>query len=337
MSVTREKIRGMFLGAFIGDTLGKPVETWTPDRIQQTYGRLAEIKDPSHHKWFTGQPAGTWTDDTQLTLAVAEGILKAGLDMDAQKEVHVAAMRESTDGWGGSTKHSVCRLANGAHWSKSGQAGSDVGKGTGAGNGVPMKVTPVGAWIAMQPEPGTVMTQALDFIADLSKMTHMTSISASAGMAMAVAAAYCLIHRPDSFDPIRFSSRLVAASTYGRLTLPETIGEDDLTHRLALCGHYQDYTPERIISDFGGGSCYCYHSVPFTMMFFLKGYNTVESLYDVVNGGGDTDSNGSMLGALLGALHGEGIFPAHLTDALNPDQKAIVLDVAERFYSKFGA
>jgi ADP-ribosylglycohydrolase len=73
--VTKDKIVGMFLGCFIGDTLGKVVETWKPDTIQRVYGRLTEIVSPEHHKWFKGQAKGLWSDDTQLTIAVARGLI----------------------------------------------------------------------------------------------------------------------------------------------------------------------------------------------------------------------------------------------------------------------
>ena len=93
------------------------------------------------------------------------------------------------------------------------------------------------------------------------------------------------------------------------------------------------YDAQKLIEEFGGGSCYCYNSVPFTYGFFLQNPHSVESLYDVINAGGDTDSNGSMLGALLGALHGTSIFPQHLIDGLVEREK--VLEVAQRFAEKF--
>jgi ADP-ribosyl-[dinitrogen reductase] hydrolase len=336
MPVTKEKIVGMFVGAFIGDTLGKPVETWRPDRIKEIYGRLTTIESPAHHKWFKGEPAGTWSDDTQLTVAVAEGMIAAGgLDMDAQKEVHVKALRESTNGWGGSTRESVRRMANGKHWSQSGQGGSDVGRGTGAGNGVPMKIAPVGAWVALSANPSEVYGEAVRFAVDLSRMTHQTSVSASAALAQMTAIEACLRNTPDTFSPDRFIDAVVGASFIGSTIIPET-GPDNITERFKLLGNHGQFDTDRIVAELKGG-CYAYESVPFTFMFLVKNYQTVEALYDVINAGGDTDSNGSMLGANLGALHGPGVFPQHLHDALDPAQKTIVLDVADRFYQKFGA
>ena len=55
--------------------------------------------------------------------------------------------------------------------------------------------------------------------------------------------------------------------------------------------------------------------ISFTYFFFLRQQN-IESLYDVISSGGDADTNGSMLAALLGALHGPDIFPNELKSGL---------------------
>jgi ADP-ribosylglycohydrolase len=123
------------------------------------------------------------------------------------------------------------------------------------------------------------------------------------------------------------------ASKYGEKILPETLGEDRLTDRLHTID--QPLTSDQIALNYGGGSCYVYNSLPFSYAFFLRNPNSIETLYDVVSAGGDTDSNGSIVGSLLGALHGTSIFPKYLTDALDPTQKALLEDVTNRFIEKF--
>ncbi|MBI2633668.1 MAG: ADP-ribosylglycohydrolase family protein [Parcubacteria group bacterium] len=53
----------------------------------------------------------------------------------------------------------------------------------------------------------------------------------------------------------------------------------------------------------------------------------------MVNAGGDTDTNGSIVGSLLGALKGVSVFPKHLIDGLW--QKEKILDTANRFCDTF--
>lgn len=347
MPTLQDKINGFFLGTMIGDTYGKPVEMWKADQIALKHGRLTEILSPADHKFFREDKIGTWSDDTQLTLAVANALIESDgvsdLDraMEAQVKWHVQAIKESTNGWGGTTRNALRALANGKHWSESGLKGIVNGKPQGFGNGVAMKIGPAGAFLAFQgrdiwTEQGTgeIWSEVVDFVTNLSMMTHQTSISASAALAQMAAVYYCLSSNPQTFNVIDLISKIISSSSLGALTLPVE-GPDDITERLELLNDHQNYDKNRIISEFGGGGCYCYHSVPFTLMFFVKNPMNVESLYDVVNAGGDTDSNGSMLAALLGALHGPSVFPTHLVDALDATQKAVLLDVADRFYKKF--
>ena len=84
MPVTKDKIRGLFIGTAIGDALGMPVETFDRDRIRKEYGTLMTYVSPAGHKWFNGELPGTTTDDTQLFLAIARAIAETGkLDLDA--------------------------------------------------------------------------------------------------------------------------------------------------------------------------------------------------------------------------------------------------------------
>ena len=56
-------------------------------------------------------------------------------------------------------------------------------------------------------------------------------------------------------------------------------------------------------------------------------------MYDCVSAGGDADSNGSKIGALLGALHGTSVFPQQLIDGLR--ERETILKVADKFFDKF--
>ena len=126
--------------------------------------------------------------------------------------------------------------------------------------------------------------------------------------------------------------RGLLAGRKGRRYLSETITTDDLGDRLGLLERHEEYTPARIINEFRG-SPYAYESLPFTFMFFVRNPLSIDALFDVVSAGMDTDTNASMIGALLGALHGTSIFPAHLVDGLL-DREAVV-EVADQFFERF--
>ena len=332
--MNRSKIKGMFLGTAIGDALGMPVETFAPDRIKEVYpetkGTVTEYLVPHGHKWFDGREAGTWTDDTQLTLAVAESLIEAGLDMDAQVKKHIEAFNESTSAWGGTTRKAVRNLCNGASWEKSGLWKDRKGRG----NGVAMKIAPLAAYVRFainHADDVDAVKKVFTFVRNFTVMTHCTEMAVCASFAQLVALYTCLGEKVDVEKlPLHIKQAGYRGREYANL-----VGEsDDICQQLELLANHDGYNDERIIKEFGGGNCYCYNSIPFSLMFFLRKPHSIEALYDVVSAGGDADTNGAMVGALLGALNGVEIFPEHLISGL--DQADKIISVADRFYECIG-
>src|SRR5215212_10257706 len=91
----RDRFIGALLGTFAGDALGMPVENWPAQRIARTFGTLDHFYDAN--VWLRGYAftygallnptgplrapgrlplrRGTYTDDTQMMIAVAESLL----------------------------------------------------------------------------------------------------------------------------------------------------------------------------------------------------------------------------------------------------------------------
>jgi ADP-ribosylglycohydrolase len=329
---TKDKIRGNFLGVAIGDSLGKPVEMCKPDYIIEKYGRIEDYQDCSSHKYFKNDHKGTTTDDWQLTKAVARAMITTGqFDLDEIAAEHVKEFKTTVAGWGGSTKEAVARIVEGTHWKESGKSDKE---NRGLGNGVCMKVSPAGLYMALtNPQcDDPPWRDHIQNIADLAIMTHYTSIAVTSGLAHAFATLKCFSVTPETFDKKSFVNIIVGAAQMGRQYCPGTLKDDMQTRFEKL---YKDYAPLGILDteEFGGGSCYVYDSLPFTYAWFLRNPQSIDSLYDCVSGGGDADSNGSMLAGLLGALHGQSIFPKHLIDGLkNKDE---VIEIADQFYERF--
>jgi len=197
-----------------------------------------------------------------------------------------------------------------------------------------MKVAPVGLYMALT-NPACVEPQwsnDIEKLAQLATMTHNTCMAVTSGFVQAFGVLACFRSEPETFKSKSFIRAITEAGRKGRGFLSETISADDLGDRLGLLARHEEYTPERIIKDFRG-TPYAFESVPFTLMFFCRNPQTIDALYDVASSGHDTDTNGSMIGALLGALHGTSVFPPHLVDGLQ-DREA-VLAVADRFFKTF--
>ena len=288
-----DKVRGCFLGLAIGDALGKPVEGMPASLIEREFGRITSYFNLPQHEDFDGQPPGSCTDDTKLSVAVARAFIKTGqFDLDAIAREHCAEFHKSVAGWGDTTREAVARLINGVHWSKA--ALTDKPR-RGTGNGVAMKIAPVGLYMALT-NPACAEPQwsdDIDKLAKLATMTHTTCMAVTSGFAQAYGVLACFRSEPETFNVKAFIRAITEAGRKGRRYLSETI-TDDLGDRLGLLERHDEYTPARIIQEFRG-SAYVYESLPFTFMLFCRNPGSVESLFDVVSAGHDADTNGSMM------------------------------------------
>jgi ADP-ribosylglycohydrolase len=165
-------------------------------------------------------------------------------------------------------------------------------------------------------------------------MSHQTSVAVSAGLAHASGLAHCLGADAASFDSGEFVRVVINASRIGRSYFTDTLTEDDIIERLVECRDYAEWPPDRCVAEFENGRNHVYHSLPFTYLFFLRQPRSVEALFEIVSCGGDADSNGSMIGSLLGALNGPAVFPAPLVEELEAAGRLV--DMANRLCDLFG-
>ena len=312
-----ESIEGLFIGTAIGDALGLPLETLTSTQISERFGKVRKILSPITNKYIgeKGARQGMISDDTQLTLAVARGLIaQAGVPLekilDAIAAEHVEALKATTVGWGKTTEEAVKKLSSGIHWKDSGTPG---GPNAGKGNGVVMKIAPLAAFAISR---GYSLAQTLALVDSLCKMTHNSPLAIASARAHVAALHYVLLTDRDHFSPQEFVDTVVRIS---ETSTPQDKETAALTERFRSLAHVKAMNLEQITAAYGGGSCYVLDSLPFTYAFFLREWRSTDSLYSVANAGGDTDSNAAMVGALLGALHGKSIFPdevvAELLDA----------------------
>ena len=349
--MNRDRVRGMYLGIAIGDALGMATEGLSVSQIRECFPHgIRQYEPPSkEHKWFQGKNAGTWTDDTQLTLATSRALVQAkGFDMDSIAEFHVEALRQSLEGvkscggsgvpgWGRTTANAIRNIANNVHWSRSGFT-EDCNSGH--GNGVVMKVAPLAAWLVSpfaRRGEDWVEFKFYQKMVSFSEMTHYTKKSAIAAIVHIHNLAACMMSDAKTYDPIvEFNE--VFRSMYDfcqseMFDIFHLYGEpEDIFGPLNLIE--KNLTPEEIANRFGNGSCNIAHSLPFTYCYWLNYHDSVELLYSLAEAGGDTDTNASIAGGMLGALRGTAIFPEHLVK--NLFQSEMILREADRFCDTFG-
>lgn len=368
--LTRRKVQGMVVGGAIGDAAGKPVETWTPEKIFEVHPEgvcVGKYLPPIGHKWFKEEdhPPGTTTDDTQLGLAVMRGFIdghqQAAL-MSSFEEYHhdiaakhVEAFEETTDGWGNTTREAIRNICNGSRWIT---AGLKLNFG-GTGNGVPMKVSPFAAWYA-SPQARIFDPNDLYFnqqVVRHSAMTHFTDISAQAALVHTHAVYHCLSSGVDHYtneslldliadqvwewgeEKSRESGMYYEMNSLRKHPTEEGDSLEDrmiwlFQNRSRINKIEQDEIRER----FGKGTCYVLDSLPFSYAYFLKCPFTPQSIFDVIEAGGDTDTNAKLVGEMVGALNGIEVFLTEdwkwTCDGLGQFQE--LMDAANLFCDTFG-
>lgn len=166
--------KAIVFGLAIGDALGYPTEFMPLPRIKEKYGETGIIDLPESPALFT--------DDTQMSIAVAEALIKAG---EKDIESIMAAIRDEFIKWRNSPENNrapgntclagVSNMVKGIHWSESGVADS---KGCGSA----MRVAPIGYFYQNDPEKLKEVARA----SGICTHGHRTAVAASIGAAYLV-------------------------------------------------------------------------------------------------------------------------------------------------------
>ena len=280
-----DQARGALLGTFVGDALGMPFEgvapADVPERLEMLEARLGR---------------GTYTDDTQMMIALAESLLECGgVDPDRLGKAFVAAY-EPSRGYGSGTTRVLELIGSGVD---SQTAARSLFGGEGSqGNGAAMRIAPVA--IRYAADPGQLVAAARA----AARVTHAHAFSVDAAVVQAVAIAAAA----SGEDPL-------AAARQASAT-PE------LEHRLAKADELRDSgaEPSELVSVLGN-SAKALESVP-TAIYAAAVHRSPEAaIRFAVRCGGDADTLGAMAGAIAGAGGGASVIPGHWLDALENGAK----------------
>ena len=167
----RDKFCGCLLGAAVGDMAGAAVEAESPGYIARTYRSIDDILSADGIPELTGPDwrVGRFTDDTQMTLCVAEWLL-ADESPDAERLLaRFADAYEPGRRYGPGTE-AILRMFPGhrAQWRALSTAMFPSGS---YGNGSAMRVAPVG--LAHRGDTKTAVSVAIES----SRPTHSHSLA----------------------------------------------------------------------------------------------------------------------------------------------------------------
>jgi ADP-ribosyl-[dinitrogen reductase] hydrolase len=285
MKATLEsKTIGCLLGVAVGDALGAPVEGLTRQQIHDRYG-LVEDYVPERFG------AGVWTDDTQLTLALARSLSARGRFDPVDFARNVAAWLPEARGAGFACATAAGRLALGVPWQEAGVES--------AGCGSAMRAAPLGLF--HRDDTSSLLADAVSS----SRCTHTDSraLAMTAAKAMAVAR----LVGPKQPGPRGLLGELAAAA--------EPIDER-AAQAIARLGPLLDEPMEAGLEATGVGG-FVMETVPAALLIYAHNSEDLEAaVVAAVAAGGDTDSIASMVGALSGAAAGHEAIPARWVEGL---------------------
>ncbi len=273
-----QRLTGTLLGTAIGDALGLPFEGMSPRRIARRVGEQAARLERYH---LFGR-RGFVSDDTEQAALVAQSLARHPREASRC----VRAFRLSLLGWfwrlpfgvGLATVRACFKIALGL---------SHTGVRS-AGNGAAMRAAVVGAAIEA-PEERRQLGEAL------ARVTHTDARAVEAAL---------------------FVAELVAAGPQAAralVTEPSLAAALDRATELAGAGEGTAAAAQEL-----GTTGFVVHTVPFALFCYLRfGGEPMTALRQAIAAGGDTDSIGAILGAWLGARHGEAGLPASLVRDLN--------------------
>lgn len=274
------KILGSLLGGALGDCLGRPFEGKPAAKIRFSL------------------PDGLWdwTDDTELTLLIGESFAEDGRFVAANAAGQMAgAMRERRlTGLGAATFGALEKLSAGKDWTKSGKKGEYA-----SGNGPATRIASIG--LAFDPE----LESTRQLIHDATWITHQSEEAYSGALAVALA---------------------IGGVTGGRCApggiLPYVLSQlpdSRVKGGLAALGDEKTAISFRHIADEYGTSGFVAESVPLSIYACDRfGGNLPETIKELVEAGGDTDSNASIAGQILGSFSGEPALPREWLEHLVP-------------------
>lgn len=277
-------IEAILFGLALGDALGWPTEFLSLEAIKARFGAAGIMEPPT--------PA-LYTDDTQMTVALAEGLLEA--DIRAPIDTQMQAVGKRFIEWLHSPENNRApgiTCMNGVRRFESGMAWREAGIVSSKGCGSAMRVAVIGYLYADDDHRLYQVAEASGVITH----RHPAAIAASIAAAYLVKLALTGAHVQD----------------YPRLTLRFVDGiNDDFDGAMYRLGHVMGWADEEAALRHIGEGWTGEEAVALALYCVLRYPDDYEAcVRRAANTNGDSDSIASIAGGIMGARLGLGAIPA---------------------------
>ncbi len=303
-----DKVAGMLLGLAIGDALGNTSESLLPEERMRRHGWVTEYL-PNRHA--DGRRIGLPSDDTQLAFWTLEHLIEEG-ELNPPRLAKLFSERRIF-GLGQSVRQFLRDFKSGKDWSRAGAPS--------AGNGALMRIAPVLIPHLVDPSPA-LWTDTLM----AAHVTHRDAMSNVACLAF-VDLLWQWIGEDGSPDTSAWLQRFAA---FCEDVEPAVAYQPRAGHPAGFSGTLSELIRQYVIPAVAldltvTEACLRWHSgaylletVP-TVLFILAkhGGDPEAAILSAVNETKDNDTIASIVGAAVGALHGQSRLPSHWIQGLS--------------------
>ena len=321
-----EQFVGALIGCAVGDALGAPIEGRSREEIASLDGLTDHFRPLPRRKAGNQAryPLGQYTDDTQLTVAIARSLVARGAVDGAEIAREFAALWRSGEivGAGPVADRAVKRLIEGVAWQDA-AVPDDLPL-----NGAAMRIAPVALWNCDR------LDRLADDVATASVVTHRHPVAIDAATAVATAVAHAVT--TGVIETPRFV-QAVASSVHGGSFAGNILELDDWLRSPAQ-------TALEAISETGqrprargfGIPALAEPTVLASLYAFLRSPRDYVATIDfALRIGGDVDTIAAIAGAMSGAHNGVDGIPRHLAGGVKDSSE--IMDLGKRLFScRFG-
>lgn len=343
----QDRIRGSLIGGAIGDALGFPIEfIFSFKDIQTRYGENGITRLDTHQHWLPEEEqAGkaVFSDDTQMTLYTANGLLNAKKQKIAPKYGIALAYIEwyliqvgrksgkYKDCWLGSIPELNKRRAPGNTCLASLEAiyrGKEPFNNSKGCGGV-MRISPIPLYAAVDNRMS--IEEADRLAADAAEITHLHPL----GFIPAAFMSHVIYRLALDEQPTKdtFVSYVEEGLNALEQMFPQYPSDLQEMRRLALMAINLSHTdnPDLQNIELLGGGWTGEEALAIAFYCAIRHFDNFEqALIASVNHGGDSDSTGAVTGNILGAAIGYEAFPQHFKD--NLELVDVILHMADDLF-----
>ncbi|MFX0024079.1 MAG: ADP-ribosylglycohydrolase family protein [Candidatus Hermodarchaeota archaeon] len=302
-----DKFQGCLLGVAIGDTLGHPFEGKLRTKIYSYFDNFESFLQKNKDIFRT------YTDDTQLTLHLADAIIKGnGFKLDYIIREFINWLDDPPIGPGYGCISSIRKLRYGVPWE---QAASNSG-----GNGTTMRIAPIGLFYSIDPKG--LKTTAIKS----SIITHSHPAASAGAVVIASAIAYLIDKNPETgFSVDEFFNVLTSSISNSQDEIWKEFVEillklksnldmpiDSGLIKFSQVGVKSPYFIEEYLGQ-AFVHPYTISTVICSIFIFLKKLSSFkECIFELATAGGDSDTVGAIGGSMAGAYFGMQKIPVDL-------------------------